>query len=79
MIKLTKPIRVSKLCKIFNLNYHGKDKYIYGFGSIFSKKKNILCFSNYEVNLTGKILIQKRKNNIKSNTSIINKNPRLLF
>ena len=41
------------------LDYYGKDKYIYGFGSIFSKNKHVLCFSNYEVNLAGKILIQK--------------------
>ncbi len=79
MIKLTQPIKVSKLCKMFNLNYYGKDKYIYGFGSIFSKNKDVLCFSNYEVNLPGKILIQKKKNNLKLSTLIINKNPRLLF
>ena len=79
MIKLIKPIKVSKLCKIFNLNYHGKDKFIYGFGSVFSKKKNILCFSNYEENFTDKILIQRKKNNFKLTTLITNKNPRLLF
>ncbi len=79
MIKLTSPIKVSKLCKNFKVNYYGKDKYIYEFGPLSSTKKNILSFTNKDLNFTNKILIQKKKNKFKSNTIIISKNPRLLF
>tara|TARA_B100000900_G_scaffold412340_1_gene433918 strand:+ start:794 stop:1645 length:852 start_codon:yes stop_codon:yes gene_type:complete len=79
MIKLTNPIKVSKLCKNFKFKYYGKDQYIYEFGPLSSVKKNILSFTNKDLNFTNKILIQKKRNKSKSNTLIIHKNPRLLF
>ncbi len=79
MIKLIKPIKVSRICKIFNLKFYGKDRNIIGLGSITNPKQNILCFSNFENKKKNKIIIQKNKNIYSYSTIIVNKNPRLIF
>ena len=79
MIKLKKPIKVSYLCKLFKLNYTGKDRLILGIGSLSSKMKNTLCFSNNIVQSKDKIIIQKKISTNKNFTVIANQIPRLLL
>jgi len=78
-VKLIKPIKVSKLCKIFKVFFLGKDQYINEIGPISSNKKNLLSFSNNATDVKKKIFISKAKSKFSSNTIIIYKNPRLLF
>ena len=74
MIKLIKPIKVSNICKIFNLKFYGKDRNIIGLGSITNPKQNILCFSNFENKKKNKIIIQKNRNIYSYSTIITYKN-----